>query len=158
MKYVRQAIAKLLWSSWRFNCPIALCDVFLPDGNGVDLVLDIKKVNRMRWKIRRAFSWRLILSSFRISFQVHLPPLRERTGDIKILATAFAEKFSEKLSAMERRHIARVLEYTKGNKTEAARLLKIGLTTLYRKIEEYKIWVEVFDSYKIELFYSSMEL
>ena len=40
---------------------------------------------------------------------------------------------------MERRHIARVLEYTKGNKTETARLLKIGLTTLYRKIEEYKI-------------------
>lgn len=33
----------------------------------------------------------------------------------------------------------RVLEYTKGNKTEAARLLKIGLTTLYRKIEEYRI-------------------
>lgn len=43
------------------------------------------------------------------------------------------------LAAMERRHIARVLEYTKGNKTETARLLKIGLTTLYRKIEEYKI-------------------
>ena len=43
------------------------------------------------------------------------------------------------LAAMEKRHIARVLEYTKGNKTEAARLLKIGLTTLYRKIEEYKI-------------------
>ena len=40
---------------------------------------------------------------------------------------------------MERRHSARVLEYTKGNKTEAAPLLKIGLTTLYRKIEEYKI-------------------
>ena len=146
---------------------------------------------------------------YRLSvFQVHLPPLRERTGDIRILATAFAKSFSEKLSyainemtpaflealeqqpwkgnirelrnvierslivceggrldicdlpleiqnthyecsddstgsfelaAMERRHIARVLEYTKGNKTEAARLLKIGLTTLYRKIEEYKI-------------------
>ncbi|MEG0789400.1 MAG: helix-turn-helix domain-containing protein, partial [Alistipes sp.] len=29
--------------------------------------------------------------------------------------------------------------YTAGNKTEAARLLKIGLTTLYRKIEEYGI-------------------
>lgn len=43
------------------------------------------------------------------------------------------------LAAMERRHIARVLEYTKGNKTETARLLKIGLTTLYRKIEEYKL-------------------
>lgn len=44
-----------------------------------------------------------------------------------------------RLAAMERRHIARVLEYTKGNKTETARLLKIGLTTLYRKIEEYKL-------------------
>ena len=43
------------------------------------------------------------------------------------------------LAAMEKRHISRVLEYTKGNKTETARLLKIGLTTLYRKIEEYKI-------------------
>lgn len=43
------------------------------------------------------------------------------------------------LAAMESRHIARVLQHTKGNKTEAARLLKIGLTTLYRKIEEYKL-------------------
>ena len=147
---------------------------------------------------------------YRLSvFQVHLPPLRECTGDIKILAESFVRSFSEKLShpvnriapaylealcqqpwkgnirelrnvierslivcegdrldvddlpleiqnshyeksdegmpgsfelsAMERRHIARVLEYTKGNKTEAARLLKIGLTTLYRKIEEYKL-------------------
>lgn len=43
------------------------------------------------------------------------------------------------LAAMEKRHIAKVLQYTKGNKTEASRLLKIGLTTLYRKIEEYGI-------------------
>lgn len=45
------------------------------------------------------------------------------------------------LAAMEKRHIQRVLEYTKGNKTETARLLKIGLTTLYRKIEEYGIQI-----------------
>ena len=43
------------------------------------------------------------------------------------------------LATIEHKHIARVLQYTNGNKTEAARLLKIGLTTLYRKIEEYKI-------------------
>ena len=43
------------------------------------------------------------------------------------------------LAAMEKRHIAKVLQHTKGNKTEASRLLKIGLTTLYRKIEEYGI-------------------
>ncbi|HRN17210.1 MAG TPA: sigma 54-interacting transcriptional regulator, partial [Xylanibacter oryzae] len=43
------------------------------------------------------------------------------------------------LAQMEKRHITRVLQYTKGNKTEASRLLKIGLTTLYRKIEEYGI-------------------
>lgn len=147
---------------------------------------------------------------YRLSvFQIHLPPLRGRAGDIRLLAKAFIKSFAEQLarpvveiapaflealdsqpwkgnirelrnviersmivcesgyldiadlpfdiqnahyehsndsspgsfelSAMERRHIARVLEYTKGNKTEAARLLKIGLTTLYRKIEEYKI-------------------
>ena len=50
------------------------------------------------------------------------------------------QNFSDfELAAMEKRHISRVLEYTKGNKTETAKLLKIGLTTLYRKIEEYKI-------------------
>ncbi len=43
------------------------------------------------------------------------------------------------LAQMEKRHIIKVLQYTGGNKTEASRLLKIGLTTLYRKIEEYGI-------------------
>jgi two-component system NtrC family response regulator len=41
------------------------------------------------------------------------------------------------LSAIEKHHINKILHYTKGNKTETARLLGIGLTTLYRKIEEY---------------------
>jgi DNA-binding NtrC family response regulator len=41
------------------------------------------------------------------------------------------------LSSVEKLHIQRVLNYTQGNKVEAARLLNIGLTTVYRKIEEY---------------------
>jgi two-component system NtrC family response regulator len=43
------------------------------------------------------------------------------------------------LSIMENQHIQKVLAFAKGNKTEAARLLNIGLTTLYRKMDEYGI-------------------
>lgn len=43
------------------------------------------------------------------------------------------------LSLVEKQHIHKVLLYTKGNKAEAARLMNIGLTTLYRKIEEYQL-------------------
>ncbi len=43
------------------------------------------------------------------------------------------------LASAEKIHIQKVLNYTGGNKTETARLLNIALTTLYRKIEEYKI-------------------
>jgi two-component system NtrC family response regulator len=43
------------------------------------------------------------------------------------------------LASVEKLHIQRVLNHTKWNKAEAARLLNIGLTTLYRKIEEYKL-------------------
>lgn len=43
------------------------------------------------------------------------------------------------LQTIEKQHIQKVLLHTKGNKTETARLLNIGLTTLYRKIEEYQI-------------------
>jgi len=43
------------------------------------------------------------------------------------------------LSLIEKQHIQKVLAHTKGNKTEAARLMNIGLTTLYRKMEEYNL-------------------
>jgi DNA-binding NtrC family response regulator len=43
------------------------------------------------------------------------------------------------LASVEKNHIRKVLNHTNGNKTEAARLLNIALTTLYRKLEEYKI-------------------
>ncbi|WP_294208565.1 sigma-54 dependent transcriptional regulator [uncultured Chryseobacterium sp.] len=41
------------------------------------------------------------------------------------------------MKSLEKEHIQKVLQYTKGNKAEAARLLEIGIATLYRKLEEY---------------------
>ncbi len=41
------------------------------------------------------------------------------------------------LSSIEKLHIQRVLNHTHGNRAEAARLLNIGVATLYRKLKEY---------------------
>ncbi|GGE95384.1 sigma-54-dependent transcriptional regulator [Flavobacterium limi] len=54
------------------------------------------------------------------------------------------EKSTKSMSAfsmqsIEKLHIQKVLNYTKSNKAETARLLEIGIATLYRKIEEYGI-------------------
>lgn len=43
------------------------------------------------------------------------------------------------MASVEKLHIQKVLNHTKGNKAEAARLLEIGIATLYRKIEEYQL-------------------
>ncbi|PVX44412.1 DNA-binding NtrC family response regulator [Flavobacterium sp. 103] len=43
------------------------------------------------------------------------------------------------MQSVEKLHIQKVLNYTKGNKAEAARLLEIGVATLYRKLDEYNI-------------------
>lgn len=43
------------------------------------------------------------------------------------------------LSSVEKKHIKRILVQTNGNKTQAAKLLGIGLTTLYQKIKDYNI-------------------
>ncbi|WP_284461457.1 helix-turn-helix domain-containing protein, partial [Chryseobacterium sp.] len=50
---------------------------------------------------------------------------------------AVAESDSLSIRSLEKIHIQKVLQYTKGNKAEAARLLEIGIATLYRKLEEY---------------------
>lgn len=41
------------------------------------------------------------------------------------------------LSSVEKLHIQRVLNHTQGNRAESARLLNIGIATLYRKLKEY---------------------
>ncbi len=142
---------------------------------------------------------------YRLSgFSIVLPPLRERSGDIEVIARHFIkiyafrvkkkvpdieEGFFEQLNqhiwngnirelknvierviivmeepvltpkllpyefhnggyyglvsldleSVEKNHIRRILKHTKGNKSEAAKILRIGLATLYRKIGEYHI-------------------
>lgn len=139
---------------------------------------------------------------YRLSvFTITLPALRERKGDIKIIAKYFINQFALKtnkrdvslsdsflkaleehpwkgnirelknviersvilsddalledtlpsdfthdtspdqldLASVEQRHIRKVLTITGGNKTQAAKVLGIGLTTLYQKLKDYGI-------------------
>ncbi|MEJ7678466.1 MAG: sigma-54 dependent transcriptional regulator [Segetibacter sp.] len=57
--------------------------------------------------------------------------------DLQSLLTAAENVYN--LTVVERQHIQKVLQNTHGNKTETARLLNIGLTTLYRKMDEYNL-------------------
>ncbi len=43
------------------------------------------------------------------------------------------------LAEVERHHMKRVLAHTENNKSETAKILGIGLTTLYRKMQEYEL-------------------
>jgi DNA-binding NtrC family response regulator len=43
------------------------------------------------------------------------------------------------LQELERQAIKHALQQTKGDRTEAALLLGIGRTTLYRKLKEYQL-------------------
>lgn len=53
-------------------------------------------------------------------------------GSTKVLSS-----FS--MANIEKKHIQKILQHTGGNKAETARLLEIGIATLYRKIEEYHL-------------------
>ena len=66
-------------------------------------------------------------------------PLELQLGDTAPVAPVGQSLSAFSLASAERLQIQKVLLHTGGNKTETARLLGIGLTTLYRKIEEYGI-------------------
>ncbi|MGN0020479.1 MAG: sigma-54-dependent transcriptional regulator [Sphingobacterium hotanense] len=59
--------------------------------------------------------------------------------DIQVEKPKSHSSSSFALHDVEKEHIQRVLHHTHNNKAEAARLLGIGIATLYRKIEEYKL-------------------
>lgn len=72
-----------------------------------------------------------IMNDGNIILPEHLP------YTIQLQQPSLADELS--LSSVEKKHIQKVLQHTKGNKTKAAELIGIGLTTLYRKLEEYQI-------------------
>lgn len=59
--------------------------------------------------------------------------------DLQLVGSEAKEFSAFSLASAEKIHIQKVMNYTNGNKTETARLLNIALTTLYRKLDEYKI-------------------
>jgi transcriptional regulator with PAS, ATPase and Fis domain len=67
-----------------------------------------------------------------------LPPNIVANGQSSVvLAQALRRQLT--LRDLEREYVAKVLEETNGNKTEAAKILGVDRTTLYRKLEEYKL-------------------
>ena len=69
----------------------------------------------------------------------YLPIEIQQLGSVFQPAGAEKQLSGFSLAAAEKLHIQKIMNYTQGNKTEAARLLNIAITTLYRKLEEYKI-------------------
>ena len=101
----------------------------------------LKALKNHRWKgnireLRNVIERSVILTDSSILDIESLPPdIAENNLDNESnkLMSAFSMASAEKMQ------IQKVLNHTKGNKSEAARLLEIGIATLYRKIEEYKI-------------------
>ncbi|HZY81863.1 MAG TPA: sigma-54 dependent transcriptional regulator [Cyclobacteriaceae bacterium] len=61
----------------------------------------------------------------------------ELTADLLPADFNTDESDSLTLEAIERQHIRKILKATDGNKAQAAKVLGIGLTTLYQKIKDY---------------------
>lgn len=97
----------------------------------------ISKLQNHLWKgnireLKNVIERVLILSDSAVLSSNDLPFNSERDSLVDTNTTL-------DLASIEKLHIQRVLKLTSGNKTESAKLMGIGLTTLYRKIEEYKI-------------------
>ena len=99
----------------------------------------VQKLQNHRWKgnirelknvIERAVILADAPSNGPIELTPDLLPYEMQEG---VLPT---DSISLDLATLEQQHIRRVLRQTNGNKTETARLLGIGLTTLYRKLQE----------------------
>ncbi|WP_294221764.1 sigma-54-dependent Fis family transcriptional regulator, partial [uncultured Chryseobacterium sp.] len=94
-----------------------------------------KTLEKNDWKgnireLRNTVERSLILMNGHILDAESLPQYSEKTS---------SDTDSLSMKTLEKEHIQKVIQYTKGNKAEAARLLEIGIATLYRKLEEYQL-------------------
>ncbi|WP_316811557.1 sigma-54 dependent transcriptional regulator [Pedobacter heparinus] len=110
------------------------------------------KVNKADFKMEDAFEALLLKHSWKGNIR-ELKNVMERVVILsdgqQLNASLLPYEFHEpaqttatdlmKMESIEKQHIIKVLKHTQGNKTETAKLLGIGLTTLYRKIDELKI-------------------
>jgi two-component system NtrC family response regulator len=115
---------------------------FSSRGNKKTLTIDpdfMSKMETYHWpgnvrELRNVIERSVILVNGEILTQDVLPyEIQHQTDKTNKTLSAFSMQSVEKL------HIQKVLNYTKGNKAETARLLEIGVATLYRKLDEYNI-------------------
>ena len=111
-------------------------------GNKKTLTIDpdfLHKLETYHWpgnvrELRNVIERSVILVNDDILTQDVLPyEIQHQADNANKTLSAFSMQSVEKL------HIQKVLNYTKGNKAETARLLEIGIATLYRKLDEYSI-------------------
>lgn len=115
---------------------------FSSRGNKKTLKIDpdfMSKMETYHWpgnvrELRNVIERSVILTNDEILSAAVLPyEIQHQTDNTNKTLSAFSMQSVEKL------HIQKVLNYTKGNKAETARLLEIGIATLYRKLDEYNI-------------------
>ncbi len=101
----------------------------------------IETLKQHTWKgnireLKNVIERSVILSDVGELHYVSLPADLQKTNEGNLSGKSIS---AFELASAEKIHIQKVLKYTNGNKTEAARLLNIALTTLYRKIDDFKI-------------------
>jgi two-component system NtrC family response regulator len=112
---------------------------FSPEYTGNEMKISpesLQLLQQYNWKgnireLKNVIERGMILSGIEEIRPEHLP------YEIQQQSTLTDSNFS--LAGVEKDHICKILHFTKGNKAKAARLLQIGLATLYRKIEEYQL-------------------
>ncbi len=105
----------------------------------------VKKMDEFFLKILNHHSWKGNIRELRNVIERAVIIANGDTLTSDLLQFDFLSDASEdtgstlNLASIESQYIRKAMSQSKGNKTEASRLLGIGLSTLYRKIEDYKL-------------------